>query len=114
MKIWLDDERPVPDSSWKAVRWPEEVIALLEQHGPNVLKISLDHDLGDVGSNKERTGKQVLDWIEEQVVLYGYHPPLIYVHTANPVARQVMCDIVARIYAVATLLMDKGGGCESI
>ncbi len=44
MKVYLDDERIAPDG-WRQVRWPEEVIELLETG--EVTELSLDHDLGD-------------------------------------------------------------------
>ncbi len=44
MKVYLDDERPVPNG-WMLVPWPEEAIGLLITG--QVTEISLDHDLGD-------------------------------------------------------------------
>jgi hypothetical protein len=43
-RVFLDDRRPAPDG-WTLVRWPDEVIALLETGA--VEELSLDHDLGD-------------------------------------------------------------------
>lgn len=84
MKIWLDDVRPEPEG-WVRCYWPNEVIALLEQHP--VTHISLDHDLGD---DARGTGYDVLKWLEEQVHLYGRKPPQIKIHSANPAARERM------------------------
>jgi hypothetical protein len=50
MKVYLDDERVAPEG-WYQVRWPEEVIELLESG--EVTHLSLDHDLGD---DKHGTG----------------------------------------------------------
>lgn len=84
VKIYLDDERETPEG-WVRVYWPDEAITLLKRGG--VTEISLDHDLG----NDERgTGYDVLLWIEEQVVLYGYKAPTIRVHSANSSAREKM------------------------
>lgn len=85
MKIYLDDERPCPPG-WIHCRWPQEVIRLLERGG--VTHVSLDHDLGDAESSvregrTERTGYDVILWIEEQVALHGFYPPAITVHSAN-------------------------------
>jgi len=52
-----------------------------------VEEISLDHDLGD---DSRGTGYDVLLWIEEGVVMSGYTPPKITIHTANISARQKM------------------------
>jgi hypothetical protein len=55
MKVFLDDRRPAPDSSWTVVQTPEEAIALLETGQVEV--ISFDHDLGLIEDDgAERTG----------------------------------------------------------
>jgi hypothetical protein len=84
MRVYLDDERQTPDS-WVRVYWPNEAIALLEQGC--VTEISLDHDLGD---DDRGTGYDVITWIEEAVVVKGFNPPIIRVHSANPGARARM------------------------
>jgi hypothetical protein len=84
MRVFLDDERTAP-SGWVQVRWPAEVVALLETGG--VTELSLDHDLGD---DERGTGYDVLAWIEEAVVLRGFIPPTITIHSANPAARARM------------------------
>lgn len=98
MKVWLDDERQAPEG-WVPCRWPEEVIFLLETG--EVEEISLDHDLNDPFTEgqgfKERTGYDVLLWIEEQVIVNGFVPPKINIHTANASARQKMVAAVASI-----------------
>ncbi len=81
MKIFLDDEREAPEG-WTRVRWPEEVIELLKTG--DVEEISLDHDLGD---DERGTGYDVILWIEEAVVVKGFVPPKIKVHSANSSAR---------------------------
>lgn len=95
VKVFLDDVRPTP-SGWIHARWPEEVIDYLENG--NVDEISLDHDLADpfvegqgyCFSIVERTGYDVLVWIEEQVVLNKFVPPIIHIHTSNSSARKKM------------------------
>ena len=82
MKIYLDDERQAPEG-WILLKNPADVIDQLKTG--NVLSLSLDHDLGDDVSIG--TGYDVLSWIEEQVVLHGFVPPIIDIHTANPSAR---------------------------
>ena len=84
MKLYLDDERPAPPG-WRLVRWPDEVIALLESG--EVTHLSLDHDLGD---DERGTGYDVVLWIEEAVALRRFAPPLLTVHSANSSARQKM------------------------
>lgn len=92
MKVFLDDERTAPEG-WTQVRWPDEVIALL-QIG-DVTHLSLDHDLGD---DQRGTGYDVLLWIENKVALQQFLPPEITIHTANPAARMRMLAAVDSIY----------------
>jgi ribosomal protein S18 acetylase RimI-like enzyme len=96
MKIFLDDERPSPEG-WTLVRWPDEVIALLQSG--TVEELSLDHDLGD---DERGTGYHVLLWIEEAVATRGFRPPRIRVHSANSSARQKMEAAVGAIYRLAS------------
>lgn len=91
MKVYLDDERPVPNG-WVGVHWPSEAIELLKTE--RVTDLSLDHDLGD---DSIGTGYDVIRWIEEQVVTAGFAPPNITIHSANPAARLRMALGVASI-----------------
>jgi hypothetical protein len=84
MRLFLDDFRKEPDG-WVRVYWPHEAIELLKTG--DVEEISLDHDLGN---DEIGTGYDVVKWIEEQVVIHGFKPPIIYVHSANPVGRHRM------------------------
>lgn len=91
MRVFLDDERETPEG-WVRAFWPSEVIALLETG--LVEEESLDHDLG----NDERgTGYDVILWIEEAVVLRGFKPPAIAVHSANSSAREKMLAGISSI-----------------
>jgi len=84
MKVYLDDERTTPDG-WVRVYWPDEVIKLLKTR--EVTEVSLDRDLGD---DDRGTGYDVVLWIEEQVALHGFVPPMMSVHSANVSARNKM------------------------
>jgi hypothetical protein len=81
LRVWLDDRRPAPQG-WVHVRTPEGAIDLLRAGG--VEGLSLDHDLGlDVGA-RERTGYDVLLWLERAVAEGRIRPPrLISVHSGN-------------------------------
>jgi len=74
--IYLDDER-TPNKYWFIVRTAEECINLLRDY-KNINALSLDHDLGT-----EKTGYDVLLWIENAVYEEGYVPPKIHIHTGN-------------------------------
>jgi hypothetical protein len=84
MKVFLDDERETP-AGWIRVFWPEEAISLLKTG--KVTEISLDHDLGD---DNHGTGYDVVTWIEQAVIVEGFIPPKIVVHSANSSARVKM------------------------
>lgn len=89
VRVWLDDNRKPPTGEWVWVTTPAETIALLE--GGEVTELSLDHDLGLVDeNNREQTGYDVLSWIEEQVAVASFTPPLLAVHSANPPAHERM------------------------
>lgn len=93
MKLFLDDERTPPDG-WTLVRWPDEVIELLELGG--VDELSLDHDLGD---DQRGTGYDVLKWLEEAVYIRGFRPPnRIVIHSANASAWTKMSAAIDSIY----------------
>lgn len=91
MKVYLDDERETPEG-YTRVFWPEEAIELLKTG--DVTEISLDHDLGD---DEHGTGYDVVVWIEEQVYLNNFKPPIIKVHSANSSARDKMLNGINNI-----------------
>ena len=100
MRIFLDDKRQEPED-WVRCYWPNEVIALLEKHGPEVTHLSLDHDLGD---DDRGTGYTVMLWLEEQVLLGKLkYIPIITFHTDNPVGREKMASSLAVIQSFINL-----------
>ncbi len=102
MRVWLDDLRAAPPG-WVRVRTPEEAIALLETG--DVTEISLDHDLGLFDGERERTGYDVVAWLEWKVAVEGFVPPgTISVHSANAVAAERM---EAGIEAIRRLSRDR-------
>lgn len=96
MKVYLDDRRPAPDG-WLRTFTVAETINTLKYYP--VSELSLDHDLGRFGikDGKEEKGIHVLDWIYEQVVLFGYIPPKIYIHSDNASGVQYMKLLLDRI-----------------
>jgi hypothetical protein len=96
MRVYLDDVRqPPPD--WVLVRTAAEAIALLQDG--RVTELSLDHDLGG-----DRTGMEVLNWIEEAVVEGNFQPPELLVHSSNPVGR---ANLQRAIESVQRLLQKR-------
>ena len=101
MKLYLDDLRNPPDDSWTVVRTVEEAKDYLQQGVVEVL--SLDHDLGTYGdSNEDRTGYEVVKWLEEEVNHRRLIPPAEFkIHSANPVGRANMEAAIASIIRLA-------------
>ena len=99
MRVWLDDRRPAPEG-WVHVRTPEEAIELLR--GGGVVELSLDHDLGlDVGA-RERTGYDVLLWLEREVAAGRATPPAVArVHSGNVGAATRMEQAIESIRRLA-------------
>lgn len=104
MKLWLDDERPVPDDSWTLVQTAEEAIEILKQG--QVRELSLDHDLG----TGRATGYEVACFIEEAAVR-GTIPVIrrMFVHSANPVGRERMKQALHSAYKI----WSARGKCDS-
>ena len=96
MKLWLDDVREAPEG-WVHVKTPEEAIEFLRSG--EVEEISLDHDLGLATTESERTGNDVLVWLEQAVATgaWSHAVPLINVHSANPVGGRRMEMTIASI-----------------
>lgn len=89
-KLWLDDERQPPEG-WVWVKTAKEAMRAIATG--EILIVSLDHDLGKPKEN----GGDVLRWIEEQVFVNNFWPPLIEIHTQNPVARNWMIRVARKI-----------------
>lgn len=108
MMVFLDDERPTPHG-WITARWPDEVIDLLR--GGDVTHLSLDHDLGDAEDaaregRAERTGYDVLVWLEEQVFAdHGFLVPQVAIHSANAAGRERMNRALASIRRRSAVLV---------
>jgi len=103
MKVYLDDERQTPEG-WERTYTAGATIELLTTG--RVTELSLDHDLGL--DPRFGNGYDVLGWIEEQVILNGFVPPKIHVHSANPSARVKMFLAVRSIEAWAEKNRERG------
>ena len=99
-KIFVDDVREPPDSSWIIVRNYETarhlIFSFLTPGTPELDAISLDHDLGE-----EKTGYDLMKDLEHHFFLrhekmtagrapFGQSCPEIFFHSANPVGLQNM------------------------
>lgn len=84
-KVWLDDERPMPEEFDLHVRTAREAMELIKSGV--VHKISLDHDLGEKSNG---TGYEVAKFIEEGAFQGSIAPMEVSVHSANPVGSKNM------------------------
>lgn len=86
IRIWLDDERPMPSQYNTYCKTAEEAISYLRQG--NVEAISLDHDLGPPQAG---TGYDVARFLEEAAATGQLETfPEVSIHSANPIGRQNM------------------------
>lgn len=83
MKIWLDDVREPPDSSWTWCQDSKAAIACLRYC--QVEEASLDHDLG-----LWDTGVAVAEWIASM----EKPPKVVKVHSMNPVGAKRLRQIL--------------------
>lgn len=89
MKLFVDDERPMPtNGNWIISRTPAGAIQLMvwavQNPGNRIEILSLDHDLGE----NVPTGYDIAAWLEKEVITKGMIPPkVLKVHSANPVGR---------------------------
>jgi hypothetical protein len=104
MKVWLDDERPMPDNYNIHVKTADEAIALLKTG--KVESMSLDHDLGE-----GKTGYDVAKWIEENAVAGKLSKIKLKVHTQNPVGRKNIC---AALQTAGKLWMEHFRSVEEV
>ena len=95
MKLWLDDVRTPPDSSWRWVKSVWGAISAIEgevRAGRNVELASLDHDLGDYAKHGG-DGMKLLVWLVDK----GYYFPIV-VHSLNCVGRDNMIRVLKRYW----------------
>ncbi len=84
MRIWLDDERPMPEEGFDLhVKTAKVMLDYLKAGG--VTFISFDHDLGP---EEAGTGYEVAAWIEEQAFNCNLERLDWEIHSANPVGRK--------------------------
>lgn len=79
-KVFLDDQKPVPDG-WIGAKTADGAWILLTHFA--VSDLSLDHDLG----HGHGSGYEVACWLETAVLERGYPMPNVTIHSENPVGR---------------------------
>lgn len=97
MKIYLDDVRQTPIGYIRCFN-PAEVILHLENDFDKIEEISLDHDLGIIEDGKEKTGLDVLLYIEQMAYDGRIEKlPNIVIHSQNPAGVQRMKNALSSI-----------------
>ena len=86
MKLWVDDIRRPPSTTWSWASSSASAIEILSS--AQVMELSLDHDLG--GSD---TTRPVVLWLCEHVI---HWPPSVRVHTAEPIGRSWLLGMIYR------------------
>ena len=97
MRLWIDDERPMPKTFTHRTESSWESIALLTielESGRTVELISFDHDLGWLpgAAGEDDTSRPVLLWILET----GFWPREVRFHTANQDGHEWLTDLAVR------------------
>lgn len=90
-KLFLDDERKLPDDSYSLVRSYEEAVNYVKENGiPSF--ISFDHDLGlDENNQIAKTGFDFAKWLVEMDIDNIFLFPKnfsFYVHSSNSVGKE--------------------------
>ena len=94
MKLWIDDLRNPPSTSWLhavSVDQAKLAIHVYNKYTGGDILISLDHDAGDYAKYGGDYIK-FLDWLEEKKLVddrYSFH-----IHSMNPVGVQNMRNII--------------------
>ncbi len=88
MKIFLDDEREIPESfgeGWVIARNYDELTKLVGEDLGVLEAISFDHDLGEA----ELDGHEIAITLESAAAFgFKFHPDFtMHIHTANPAGR---------------------------
>jgi len=87
-KLFLDDLRTAPDSTWVVCRTADEFTDTIGTHKlPHV--ISFDHDLGlDYDcNNAEKNGYWCVNWLIDYCMDNNLVLPIIKVHSQNPIGK---------------------------
>lgn len=83
MKLYIDDLRNPPDSTWVVARTFDDAKKKLLEAYPTITAIAFDHDLGDADDRKN--GYELMCVFETLVKSNKIdHPVYLYIHTSNP------------------------------
>lgn len=100
VKLYLDDIRNPKTEGWTVVRSYNEFVNFIKVNGiPD--EVSFDHDLAftdfdtsPTGEFQEKTGYDAAKWLCDYCWTNGLPVPKWNVHSANPVGRQNIEDLM--------------------
>lgn len=98
IKLFVDDVREPPDSSWSVVRKVEAAIKFIDRFRPTT--ISLDHDIE--GRPDDETFKPVAYFIGEKYqndTMWADDLGIV-IHSDNPVGAAQLKDILVQDYGI--------------
>lgn len=96
MFLYVDDIRNPISNSWNVARNYREAITLIENN--NIQFLSLDHDLGE-----RKTGYDIAKFIVEK----GIEIKQINIHSANPVGRDNIIQLIKHYFPNTVVTCDK-------
>lgn len=102
MKLWIDDLRTPPDSSWTWAKTLEEAMAHVTAVPHDVTEISFDHDLGVKYQDQDgwfrwRDTQPVAKWYEAEAKAGRLQQlPVWFIHSMNPPGRKELLAILQR------------------
>lgn len=102
-KLYLDDIRIPKTEGWVIIRTYEDFVDWIEKNGiPD--EVSFDHDLAEIHHNPptktesskyyEKTGYDAAKWLCEYCWTNGLPIPTWNVHSANPVGRDNITQLI--------------------
>lgn len=94
MRLYLDDERPVPDESWHLAERSGQALTIMRQirlDGDRLEALSLDHDLSTTFDHDD-TSRPVMLWMCEK----NFWPDRLWIHTANPCGEEWLVGMAQR------------------
>lgn len=94
MKLWVDDERPVPDDSWTSAKTVAEAKDRMIEQG-DLEWVSLDYTLSYSSSD---SGVDVLVWM----IANDKIPTRLTAHSSSWAGRQLIIDVAAAANIEAT------------
>ncbi|WP_431815981.1 cyclic-phosphate processing receiver domain-containing protein [Gordonia jacobaea] len=86
MRLYVDDLRDPPDDTWSVARSSAEALAILRSEAV-VEELSLDHDLGG-----DDTTRPIALYLSE----HDQWPPIVRVHSSNPVGVEWLVGMAER------------------